>query len=261
VAIGRKIAETTIEMFDGVPPGDPLFERYSFISADAMDACKRTLAGLAPGAELSQLDADGQAMLVGLALSYIEPRHRFRLLNPDLRQRIVDTRSRIRTELGRSRAGAIEFYDPERLVLSSSIRDNLLFGRLAFDLPDAEQKVSQLMREVLNAHGLEEVIYRIGLESDVGPAGKQLDQRQRTAVDIARCLIKRPEILIVDSALSAYDRSEARTVLAALREFMRGRTLVVSIPDGFNPDGFDKVFAFDGPRVRVETAASRKELV
>ncbi len=258
--IGRMIAESTIEMFDGVAPGDPLFERYSFIGADAMEASKQLLAGLPPGAETTALDRNGQAMLVSYALGYIEPRHRFRLLNDDLRQRIVDARPRMRGKLG-SNGEAIEFYDPDTFMMSASIRDNLLFGRLAFDLPDADRKVSAIMREVLTDCGLDHVVHLIGLDFDVGPSGKHLDLRQRTAIDIARCIIKRPDVLVVDGALSAYDRGDVVVVLANLRREMKNRTLVVSLPEGIDTSDFGYTIMFDGPRAHVESTTDRKELV
>jgi len=255
-AIGRKIAETTIEMFDGLPPGDPLFERYSFISSEAMDLYKHTLASIPGPADAHAIDADGQARLVGLALGYIEPRHRLRLLDDGLRQLIVAARRRVRDTLGQSRDHAIEFYDPDRLMRSASIRDNLLFGRLAFNLPDAEQRVWQLMREVLNANGLEQAIYAIGLRYDVGPAGNHLDPRQRTAVDLARCLIKSPNVLVVDGTLSAFAASVARDVLVNIRREMHGKTLIASVPEGLEA-GFDQVFTFDGPRMRIRVRPGR----
>lgn len=261
IAIGRKIAETTIEMFDGLPPGDPLFERYSLISAEAMDLYKQTLASMPGPQETHALDAEGQARLIGLALGYIEPRHRFRLLDDNLRQRIVTARARIRESFGQGGRPAIEFYDPDRFMLSASIRDNLLFGRLAFDLPDAEQRVWQLMRDVLDANGLEQAIYEVGLGYDVGPAGKQLDSRQRAAIDLARCLIKSPDVLIIDGVFSTYGSGEAMRVLESVRQAMRGKTLVVTLPEGFDASDFDQIFLFEGPRVTTQNGSSSKGLV
>jgi len=256
LTIGRKVAETTIEMFDGLPPGDPLFERYSFISSDAMELYKQILASIPGPTDAHAIDAEGQARLVGLALGYIEPRHRLRLLDDDLRMRIVTERARIREAIGRIREHAIEFYDPDTLMHSASIRDNLLFGRLAFDLPDAEQRVWQLMREVLNANGLEQAIYAFGLQYDVGPAGKHLDPRQRAAIDLARCLIKSPDVLIIDGAFSAFGSTDAMHVLTNIRREMRGKTLIASLPEGFDTSGFDQTFAFDGPRLQVHDKSS-----
>lgn len=259
MSIGRTIAETTIEMFDGVAPGDPLFERYSFIGADAMATSKQMLKGLPPGAETTSLDPDGQSMLVSYALGYIEPRHRFRLLNDELRQRIVQARAPMRSQFGNS--AAIDFYAPDQFMMSASIRDNLLFGRLAFDLPDADRKVSTILREVLTHCGLDHVVHLIGLDFDVGPGGKNLEPRQRIAIDIARCLIKRPDVLVVDGALSAYDRADMASVLANLRREMDGSTLIISLPDGIDTAGFDCIIHFDGPRLSVDSKTDRKELV
>ncbi len=257
--IGRTIAENTIEMFDGVAPGDPLFERYSFLGAEEMTAAKQLIAGLSPGTEPSALPGDGQAMLIGYALEYIEPRHRFRLLDDDLRGRIVEARGQMRARL-RPRPDLIEYYDPNAFMPSASIRSNLLFGRLAFDLPDAELKVSEVMREVLDASGLSPAIHQVGLQFDVGPAGKQLDHRQRVAIDMARSLIKRPGVLVIDGALSAYGRHEVADIIANLRREMDGQTLVVSLPEHIDHDRFDQVLTFEGPHARLTPRKMHHEL-
>jgi putative ABC transport system ATP-binding protein len=258
LAMGRKIAETTIEMFDGLPAGNALFERYSFIRADEMPDYKRIVAS-GPGTADSIAAPADQARLIGLALSYIEPRHRFRLLDAPLQARIVRARQALRAMPPSRLPAALEFYDPERPMLSASIKDNLLFGRLAFDLPHAEQKVWHVMREMLRSHLLEPVVYRTGLEFDVGPQGKYLDQRQRVAVDLARCLIRRPDVLVVDGSFSVYEEVQAKAVLEDVRRTMHDATLIVSLSDGDMARTFDQVFLFEGPRVEVVMPALRTE--
>jgi putative ABC transport system ATP-binding protein len=257
LGMGNKIAETTIEMFDGLPPGNALFERYSFIRAEEMPEYKRIVSG-GPGGPAGVAGAD-QGRLIGLALSYIEPRHRFRLLDDELKARIVRARAALRRLRPSALPATIEFYDPDRPMLSASIKDNLLFGRLAFDLPDAEEKVWQVMREVLTSHKLEPLVYRTGLQFDIGPQGKHLDQRQRVAVDLARCLIRRPEVLIVDGSFSVYDGAQAQTVMAAVRRRMKDMTLVAAVGDRSEAKGFDQVFLFEGQRVEVLMPEERTE--
>jgi putative ABC transport system ATP-binding protein len=249
LVIGQSISRNTIEMFGGLPPGDPLFERYSLIRFDEMDDYKALLAASPEIETGTELDEDGQGQLLRLALSYIEPRHRFRLLDGALRDKIVAARRAVREVLETRFDVAIEFYEPQRVMRSASIRDNLLFGRLAFDLPDAEQKVWHVIRGVLSAIGLEETIYRLGLDHEVGPGGKHLDGRQRTAIDLVRCLIKRPDVLIIDGALQAFERSEAARILAGISAMMQGRTLIVGLSDEAEAHGFDRVVLFDGPRL------------
>jgi putative ABC transport system ATP-binding protein len=258
LGMGHKIAETTIEMFDGLPAGNALFERYSFIRAEEMPEYKRIVAS-GPGTVASISTAPDQARLIGLALSYIEPRHRFRLLDPELTARIVRARQALREMPPSQLPAAIEFYDPERPMLSASIKDNLLFGRLAFNLPDAEQKVWHVMREVLRSHLLEPVVYRTGLEFDIGPQGKHLDQRQRVAVDLARCLIRRPDVLVVDGSFSVYEEMQSKTVLEEVRRRMRDATLIAALGDREAVKDFDQVFLFEGQRVEVLIPSERTE--
>jgi len=247
--VGRRIAETTIEMFDGVPPDHPLFERYSFIRSDEMQEYKALLARIQAHGWRAILGQEDEARLLALAFAYVEPRHRLSLLDDSLRDLVLAARARFRLKLPDAYAGAIEFYDPGAFVMCASIRDNLLFGRLAFDLPDAEQKVWGTLRKTLRETGLDRTILQLGLDYDVGPGGKLLDTRQRAAVDLARCIIKRPQLLIVDGALATFEPSAAREVIAGLRSAMSGKTLFVGFSDAAEAAGFDRVLTFAGSRL------------
>ena len=114
-----------------------------------------------------------------------------------------------------------------------------------------EEKVWQAMREVLDSHGLEAAVYRIGLDFDVGPQGKHLDARQRAAVDLARCLVRRPGILVVDGSFSVYDGRQARAVMAEVRRMMHDATLIAGVGDPAEAEGFDQLFLFEGQRIEV----------
>ena len=133
--------------------------------------------------------------------------------------------------------------------MSATIRDNLLFGRLAFDLPDAEQKVWGTLRQTLRETGLDRTILQLGLDYDVGPGGKLLDGRQRCAVDLARCIIRRPDLLILDGALTMFEAAAAREVLTQLRAAMKGKTLLSGSRTRREAAGFDRVLTFSGTRL------------
>ncbi len=45
--VGRRIAETMVELFADLPPGHPFFEQFSFISADDLPEFRALLAGWA----------------------------------------------------------------------------------------------------------------------------------------------------------------------------------------------------------------------
>ncbi len=252
VELGLRIAEAMAEMFEGLPPGHPLFERYSFIRADEMEHYQRLIDLVRKPGGRARIPAGGRTRLIGLALGYIEPRHRLSLLDAVFDARILRARASLRRHLPRTYADRIEFYDPGRIMTSAPIRDNILFGRIAFEGSRAERRVWEVVRTTVAQLGLEPVIYRIGLDTEVGPSGRLLSGPQRAAVNLARCLVKRPEILVVDGALSIYGPAESGVILVRLREAMRGRTLIATVSDEADAQGFDQVLKFEGARLSVE---------
>jgi len=250
--LGLRIAEVTAEMFAGLPPGHPLFERYSFIRADEMEHYQRLTDLVRQSGGRARISAGGRTRLIALALGYIEPRHRLSLLDETFNARILRARKSFMRYLPSSYASRIEFYDPARIMMAAPIRDNILFGRIAFAGSKAEQRVWEVVRTTVAGLGLEPVIYRIGLDTEVGQGGQLLYGPQRSAINIARCLVKRPEILVLDGALSIYGPVEAGAIRRRLQEAMRGRTLITTVPDIAEAEEFDQVLQFEGPRLKVE---------
>jgi putative ABC transport system ATP-binding protein len=165
--------------------------------------------------------------------------------------RIVHARHRFHDGLPKSHSARIEFYDPAKFTISAPIRDNLLFGRTVFGLPNTEQMMWDVMRKLLSEMGLEQAIYRLGLDHDVGPSGKLISAQQRAAVSLARCLVKRPQVLILDSALAAFNQSEAGTILDNIRAWMTGRTIIATLSDATEAKSFDHIVRLDGTRAAL----------
>ena len=109
----------------------------------------------------------------------------------------------------------MEFYDPDRYCSAAPVRDNLLFGRIAFGIANARETVSAIIKTMLDESELLDTVYRIGLDYKVGSHGRLLFPRQRAAVDLARCLIKDPKILVLDDALRTFPAMEAQTIRPA----------------------------------------------
>jgi putative ABC transport system ATP-binding protein len=249
--VGVRIAEITFEMVAGMSPGHALFERYSFIAPQEMEDFRYSLEAVKGRSGAQQFDRESEAKFIGLAFRYIEARHRFNLLDKHLMDRIVQARHRFHDGLPKSYATRIEFYDPARFVLSAPIRDNLLFGRTVFGLPNTEQMIWDVMRKLLGEIGLEQAIYRLGLDHDVGPSGKLVSAPQRAAVSLARSLVKRPQILILDGALAAFNQAEASAILSNIRNWMSGRTILATLSDVTEAREFDCIIRFEGAHAAV----------
>jgi putative ABC transport system ATP-binding protein len=250
--IGLKVAETTLDTFKDLPPGHPLFERYSLIRTDELQDFQRLVENLQSRGAMRRISNEGRNKLIGLALEYVEPRHRLGLIDQPLMSRVLRARSSFRRHLPGEYAESIEFYAPDRIMMAAPISDNLLFGRIAFGIAGAEQRVWQVVKTTLADLGLDKVIHRMGLDYEIGPGGKLLFAPQRAAINLARCLIKRPDVLIIDGALSVFGASEAKIILDRIRTKMDGRTLIAVMADAKDAEDFDLVLAFDGVRLSLE---------
>ncbi|HEX2552223.1 MAG TPA: ABC transporter ATP-binding protein/permease [Microvirga sp.] len=262
-AMGLSIASTMIEMFADIPAGHPLFERFSFFSA-AERGYFEDLVERRSGRRRSDSARDREH-LIGLALRYDENRHRLGLLDETLQARIVAARADFARMLPASLKPAIEFFDPDRLCTAASVQDNLLFGRVAGDRAGAEEAVHRVIRRVLTERGLDGEVSRIGLDGPIDPHGGDLSAAEIAAIDLVRCLVRDPDIVVVDHALDGLTAAQAEAVAARLRRFLVGRGLVLcasALTPGLETPPFDRVLRFRrGALLEEEAVAPVPEAV
>ncbi len=169
---------------------------------------------LAPGDSLAVVGGigSGKTLLLQVLAGLREPQQG-RLL--------VDGEPLSETTLRRHWAG-LGWVPQEAFLFSDTLRVNLAMGR-----PEAtEEEIWEIARVV----AMDELIRRLpdGLDTIVGERGVILSggERQRTA--LARALLRRPRLLLLDDALSAVDAETESRILENLREFLGKSTLVVA---------------------------------
>ena len=245
--MGLAIAASMVEIFADVPDGHPLFEQFSFFPAaergffeGVLERRSQRRRGAHPGLDRERL--------IGLAFRYVESRHRLGLLDAEMQGRLLSARASFAALLPTSLRSTIEFYDPNRLCAAASVKDNLLFGRLAQDRAGAEAAVIPVIRRVLKERGLEPDVFRVGLSTPVDAGGLGLNARDIAAVDLARCLVRRADVVVVEQALDGLSEDALRESVARLRRALVGRGLVLVLPEP-TPDldrpPFDLVVRFE----------------
>jgi putative ABC transport system ATP-binding protein len=226
VGMGRKIAETMVEIFADLPPGHPFFEQYSFISFDDLPMYREMIQRTGKlGTET--LQREDRYRFVRLTFPYIEARHRLDLIDAELEDKLVQARRVFAENLPESLRGAIEFYDPEAYNSQASVQDNILFGRLVYGQAQGGQKIGRILAEVINGLKLRPRVIEVGLDYNVGSGGKRLSTAQRQRAALVRALLKRPLLLILNNALAVFDDSTQRRLAERAREAMDGMALVL----------------------------------
>ncbi len=118
-------------------------------------------------------------------------------------------------------AVAIAFEDP--ILFSMSVAENLTLGRAADD-PVAERELSEAI-EVAAAGFVYDLPF--GLQTRIGEQGMSLSGGQRQRLALARAILARPRILVLDDTLSALDVHTEAVVTEALRRVLSGVTGIV----------------------------------
>ena len=136
----------------------------------------------------------------------------------------------------------------EAFLFSDTLRVNLAMGR-----PGATEEE---IREIARIVALDELIDRLpeGLDTVVGERGVILSggERQRTA--LARALLRRPRLLLLDDALSAVDAETESRILENLRSFLGTSTLVLATHRVFVAETCSRVLVLkEGRAVQLGT--------
>jgi ATP-binding cassette subfamily B protein len=109
----------------------------------------------------------------------------------------------------------------ETVLFSGTIRANIRYG-----CPDASDEEVVAAAQAAQAHDFI-TSFPAGYDTLVGQRGVNLSGGQKQRIAIARALLARPQVLIMDDSTSSVDVETEGKILSALDRFMAGRTRLV----------------------------------
>ena len=116
-------------------------------------------------------------------------------------------------------------YVPQDVFLfSDTIGNNIAFG--VRDNEPSERRVQQAAEDAGVADDIR--AFERGFDTMLGERGVNLSGGQKQRVSIARALIKRPDILLLDDCLSAVDTETEERILSAIHRQSSSCTMIVS---------------------------------
>jgi len=171
------------------------------------------------------------------------------LLQPARGRLLLDGRALTPAELRQWRR-QVGYVGQETVLFHQSVRENLLWAK-----PEATG--NELREALVQASAGFVYELRSGLETVVGDRGILLSSGQRQRISLARALLRKPTLLILDEATNALDVENEERILDAIREVMRsskqgGRGALTVLMIAHRPSAVrraDRIFELEDGRV------------
>lgn len=174
-----------------------------------------------------------------------------RQIDPDAGRVLLDGRDLTTMALSELRAQVLVI-DSEPFLFNASIDENVRYAR-----PDASPED---LEDALRAAGLHRIRdRRPDPHGPVGERGRGLSAGERQRVQIARALLARPAVLVLDEATAALDPASQAELWSAYARVLADRTTVIITHRPELARLADRIVLLENGRIRAEGPPSQLE--
>jgi ATP-binding cassette subfamily B multidrug efflux pump len=215
--------------------GSVEFKNLRFSYPDGKEALTDITLSIPEGSTLGITGetASGKSTLVKLLLRILEPCENQIFLDG------IDVKKLSRETLRRS----VVLVPQETFIFSGTVRDNISFMNPSVSDEEIIEtaKLACIYDEIL--------AFPEGFETRIGERGLSLSGGQRQRIAIARALLLKPNVLVIDDVFSSLDSHTESKVLSNLLRVMRGKTLIVVSSRVTSLRCFDRIAVLKGGRL------------
>ena len=133
----------------------------------------------------------------------------------------------------------IAFVEQNAFLFNATIRDNIGYGDL-----EADDAAIREAARIAQADGFIAEL-PAGYDTRIGDHGTRLSQGQRQRIALARALLRRPDVLILDEATNALDRPTERALRDAIESGRDSRAVIVIAHRRETIETADRVIVID----------------
>lgn len=207
--------------------GEVVFREVSFDYGDGNGVLNDVSFEIRAGEKVAFVGASGagKSTIASLLLRFYEPQKGEILIDG------VDIRQYERGSLRRQIGVVLQ----DSILFGASINENIAYGR-----PQAtDEEIEAAARE---AHAHEFIIQLPeAYDTIIGERGSTLSGGQRQRLCLARALIKRPSLMLLDEPTSAIDAESSALIQETLNRVMAGKTMLVISHQFTGLENFDQI--------------------
>lgn len=226
--------------------GSVVFDKVEFVYPDTgIRALKDINLSLAPGQKMAIIGrtGSGKTSIADLLVRmYDVTSGSIQIDGKDIREHDL---SNLRQRIG---------YVPQDVFLfSDTIAHNIAFGKRDAEREEVEQfaKYASVYDDIADLNK--------GFDTYIGERGVTLSGGQKQRVSIARALIKKPDIVILDDCLSAVDTNTEQQILTYFEEHLQHKTCIIITHRIYSLLEFDKIVVLEDGQVVEE--GTHEELI
>ena len=249
--LGRSLSIQTVNLLKQFSEDD-FFLKSSPIKSGEFDEYTALVSRL-DGQSSSLFNETDMLLLLNLAMKYVPALHLMVSIPRDMEEKIVDVRKKFMTRFGKAdlnqcismtdhletggktprpdenREKIFRPYCPTQYQYTHSLLDNIIFGNVKNTEDVDISRIIPLVIRFLKKENLFNEVMGIGLDFQVGSKGDRLSGGQKQKIALARVLLKKCPVLIMDEATASLDNKSQKKVQNLIHYELKEKTTILSV--------------------------------